>query len=132
MPNNTIEKRQACKRRYYDRNIDKCKERAKKWKRENPEKVKKSKLKAKCKNHSITEEEFRLMNEIQKGECLICKKDNKNNKDYKKRMLFIDHDHKTGKVRGLLCTKCNSGIGMFEDNIKLLEEAIKYLKINKI
>lgn len=41
--------------------------------------------------------------------------------------LCIDHNHETGNVRGLLCTKCNTGLGMFEDNPVKLERAIEYL-----
>lgn len=44
------------------------------------------------------------------------------------RCLSIDHCHKTGKVRGLLCRTCNSGIGFLKDDIYLLKKAIKYLK----
>jgi hypothetical protein len=41
---------------------------------------------------------------------------------------FIDHDHTTGKIRGLLCFKCNSALGLFKDNKELLLKAIAYLK----
>lgn len=40
----------------------------------------------------------------------------------------IDHCHKTGKVRGVLCNPCNGGLGMFKDDITLMESAIRYLK----
>lgn len=42
--------------------------------------------------------------------------------------LHIDHDHSTGKIRGVLCEKCNKGIGLFNDSADLLKSAIKYLK----
>lgn len=42
--------------------------------------------------------------------------------------LFIDHDHATGRVRGLLCSTCNSGIGFLRDSVDLLESAIRYLQ----
>jgi hypothetical protein len=40
----------------------------------------------------------------------------------------MDHDHETGEIRGMLCGKCNVGLGMFQDNIELLESAQTYLK----
>ena len=58
----------------------------------------------------------------QKGVCKIC-----HNKP-KGRLLSIDHDHKTGIVRGLLCFKCNSGLSLFNDNKNTLLSAIKYLE----
>ena len=57
----------------------------------------------------------------QNGACAICKKK-------PRRALAIDHCHATTKVRGLLCLKCNSGLGFFEDNPDLLRVAIAYLE----
>ena len=48
---------------------------------------------------------------------------------YRSRNKF-EIDHKTGKVRGLLCSECNFGIGKFKDNISILKKAIKYLEEN--
>ena len=59
----------------------------------------------------------------QKGVCKICKKVCTSG-----RALAIDHDHKTGLVRGLLCGKCNRGLGLFDDNVNLLLKAANYLK----
>lgn len=47
----------------------------------------------------------------------------------RKQKLEVDHNHKTGKVRGLLCSRCNGALGQFCDAIELLEKAIAYLKV---
>ena len=71
--------------------------------------------------YGITVEEFETMKINQDGKCLICKR---------VRFLNIDHCHKTGKVRGLLCITCNAALGGMNDNIEILERAIIYLKKN--
>lgn len=43
----------------------------------------------------------------------------------------IDHDHTTGKFRGILCTRCNNGLGMFKDDLDLFQKAMQYLKKSK-
>lgn len=55
--------------------------------------------------------------------CAICKVPIKEN-------AHLDHDHETNKVRGLLCSTCNIGLGLFRDNIKNLKSAIEYLTHN--
>lgn len=70
--------------------------------------------------YGISEAEYKKLLTQQKSVCKICKK-----KDH--RHLGVDHDHKTGKIRGLLCQKCNAGLGMFLDNVFSLKRAIKYL-----
>lgn len=64
----------------------------------------------------------------QKNVCAICSRPEWRTMRGKVRSLSIDHDHKTGKVRGLLCTDCNLGIGRLKDDPNLLRNAIKYLK----
>lgn len=73
---------------------------------------------------NINKEDYIKMLDLQKNKCLICNID----KDKVKKDFAVDHCHKTGKVRGLLCSNCNTGIGMFNDNIDNLLNAIKYLK----
>lgn len=61
----------------------------------------------------------------QGGTCYICPKTPEDNRNGK---LFVDHNHKTGEVRGLLCLDCNHGLGKFFDNISYLERSIMYLR----
>ena len=63
----------------------------------------------------------------QKHSCYICK----THKDKFEKRLFVDHNHKTGKVRGLLCLSCNYAIGASKDSVIILKRMIKYLKENK-
>lgn len=71
----------------------------------------------------ITLEEYDRLFENQKGVCKICGKINKDG-----RRLEIDHCHKTGKIRGLLCKRCNSAMGYFNDDIQLLKLTVRYLE----
>ena len=68
--------------------------------------------------YDLTKEQFNEMLDAQKGLCLICPNP----------ASVVDHDHTTLKVRGLLCSKCNLGIGYFQDNPELLIKASEYLK----
>jgi len=76
------------------------------------------------KNYRLTYEEYQKMYVTQKGCCDCCGA----HESKFKRKLHVDHDHETGQVRGLLCTKCNPGMGYFDDKIEKLEMAIAYLK----
>lgn len=69
----------------------------------------------------------------QKGLCAICL-GNETSKDWqtnKFRALAVDHEHTTGKIRGLLCSSCNKALGGFRDNEQILHNAIVYLRKNK-
>ena len=74
-------------------------------------------------NYGIGYAEYNELFEEQAGECAICGA-HQNDLD---RPLFIDHDHDTGDVRGLLCMKCNSALGLFQDDASNLQRAVKYL-----
>jgi hypothetical protein len=71
--------------------------------------------------YGITLEEYQHMVEDQEGHCAIC--------DEEPKEFHVDHDHETGKVRGLLCFKCNSLLGMASDSIDILSRAIQYLDL---
>lgn len=75
------------------------------------------------KRRGATEELYNELYEIQQGCCAIC-----NEPEEKLSWLCIDHDHNTGRVRGLLCPSCNRGIGLLQDNPKFLLKAAKYIE----
>lgn len=75
--------------------------------------------------YNIDQETYDNMILDQQGVCAICKRPETRDKT---KYLSVDHDHLTNKVRGLLCAKCNSALGQFEDNIEVMENAILYLK----
>lgn len=74
-------------------------------------------------SHSFTLEDYKSMLDSQNSKCKIC-----NNPLIKPKDIALDHCHKTGKVRGILCRYCNTGIGMLQDDTRILQNAIKYLK----
>lgn len=78
--------------------------------------------------YGITPETFEEMLTKQNYQCLICKSENPQSKHGK---FHIDHCHSSGKVRGLLCSLCNVGLGAFRDNLKFLTNAMEYIKLNK-
>lgn len=75
--------------------------------------------------YNMTLEDFDNMLILQDGKCKICGNSESKGKN---KLLCIDHCHETGKVRGLLCHSCNTGIGNLRDNIDNLKNAIKYLE----
>jgi len=84
----------------------------------------KSKLKM---TYGITPEQYDHMLKKQDGKCTICAAKKPGGRT---KMFFIDHCHNNGNVRGLLCMRCNTGLGLFLDNPKFLLNAISYLKEN--
>lgn len=69
--------------------------------------------------YGVSDEKFELMIQMQDGLCAICKQ----------RMVppHVDHDHITGRVRGLLCGKCNKALGLLGDDVQMLQASINYL-----
>lgn len=98
------------------------------WRKANPDRVRNIYLKH---TYGITSEEYEKLLEEQKGVCLICGRPEKvsDGKGGIKK-LHIDHNHTTGKVRGLLCNDCNVGLARFNEDVCILQKAILYLEEN--
>lgn len=73
------------------------------------------------KKYGITADQYDAILSSQNGVCKIC------GNGPELRSLAVDHDHKTGYIRGILCENCNRGLGMFKDKPELLASAIDYL-----
>lgn len=72
--------------------------------------------------YGMEAEDLRALEAAQGGLCAICR-----NPPSGHRALHVDHDHETGRVRGLLCHGCNTGLGAFGDSADRLDAAISYL-----
>jgi Recombination endonuclease VII len=75
------------------------------------------------KKFGINADQYDTILKEQKYVCAIC-----NKPDLLNRGLAVDHCHKTNKVRGLLCTNCNMGLGKFQDNVEYIQNALTYLQ----
>lgn len=73
--------------------------------------------------YGVTPERYIFMFKQQGGRCKIC-----GARPKKSRRLAIDHCHETNKIRGLLCSPCNTALGLFQDNPELVNTAASYLK----
>ena len=88
-----------------------------------PQKTREYQLKT---HYGISIEEFNKLFDDQNKACKICNKQNTCGKNW-----HVDHCHQTGKIRGILCAKCNQALGMVYDDIKILQNMIQYLEDNK-
>ena len=79
--------------------------------------------------YNLSLKEYNLILKNSKEKCEICgNKETRKTKTGKISRIHLDHNHKTGKVRGVLCSNCNIGIGNLKHDIKILRKAIQYLK----
>lgn len=101
-----------------------------KWRANNPKPMsgyyRKYKLR---KKYGISLNDYGRMVDARNGVCDICKKPPIGRGKYNR--LHVDHNHDTGVVRGLLCGKCNTGLGMFGDSPETLTAAASYINANK-
>jgi hypothetical protein len=129
------EKMRGYWKKYYAANRAKRLENSKKWRKNNPDKLKAQRAKYHRDNphktylwslktrYGLSQHQYREMLSKQQGLCAICG-------DLMKK-INVDHDHKTGKVRGLLCFTCNSMLGCSKDNQNLLSAGVAYLQKHK-
>ena len=102
----------------------------KKWIEKNPDKVREYRAKdpwtllKRCRRHGISVEEFWSMYEEQDGTCPIC------DREIEAEESAIDHNHVSGAVRGVLCKKCNRGLGLLGDSPENMRRAFDYLNNN--
>ena len=114
--------KRAYSKQYRIDNAEKVRAYGKKYNQENKDKVRKYGLKS---NYGLSMSDYEELLKAQGGGCAICGTTKPNgNRD----VFFVDHDHDTGVVRGLLCAKCNSALGFMQDDIGILGRAIAYLK----
>lgn len=110
----------------------------KQWQTDNPEKRNLSELRAGLKKrYGMTVERYLELYTRQDGKCAICRTSVASQVDVatqlarseknKNTTAHVDHCHKTSTVRGLLCSKCNTGIGQLQESVEILESAIRYI-----
>ena len=75
----------------------------------------------------LNSNEYEALVASQRNKCAICRKSETATRRGRVRTLCVDHDHKTGIIRGLLCTRCNTALGLFDDSRPVLSSAIAYL-----
>lgn len=97
------------------------------WRKKNPDKAKKERKQTRLRKYGLSIPEYEKLLEIQNNSCAVC---NRTETEFKKG-LSIDHCHATGKVRGLLCTNCNTAIGALKENPEMFKKALQYLENNR-
>jgi hypothetical protein len=107
--NNTPERKQAMKE-YYEKNKDRSKDRML------------------MRNYGISLDDYNKMLAEQNGNCYVCEKHHTS----QKKSLSVDHCHKTGNIRRLLCSNCNTSLGLLKEDITRVKKLIQYIEENKI
>lgn len=121
-------RRKAYKARYYQLNKKKILKRNATYYSNNSEKVESQKWKYYLRyKFGIDPEQYSQMIEDQHNQCSICGYSPLDNAR-KTAKLYVDHNHTTGKIRGLLCMNCNAALGHFREDLTILKKAVNYLE----
>lgn len=122
----------ACRKSYGEmwraKNIVRVRERDAARRRNIPLKVRDSRLRY---EYGISLEQERSMHEQQKGLCAICRLPETAKCNDKVKRLAVDHDKETGKVRGLLCQRCNQSLGLLKEDFDRALNLAKYIQLHK-
>lgn len=108
---------------------DKCAVRSRGWKNKQADAAWRKRFGKDLKFGKGATERFNKMVEEQKGKCAIC---GRVPSSIGQHHLHLDHDHETGQNRAPICFHCNTGLGMFDENIEEMQRAIDYLKLWKV
>lgn len=130
------EKVKAARDRYYAANRERILENARQWRKNNPNRKLPTQNQVRDRHYKhkygITLLEYEDLHSAQQGVCVLCLcPETAKTKSGEVARLVVDHDHMTGKVRGLLCRNCNSALGKFKESEEILERAKLYLRGNK-
>lgn len=102
------------------------------WAERNPERVRKYNRAAQRRHHlkskyGITPEQYDALLDAQQGVCAVCRRPETKHNQHGPCRLAVDHCHSTGRVRGLLCSECNTALGKLGDDPVRLRRALDYL-----
>lgn len=112
-------------KRWHDKNLEKSHSIQKKHRDANPEAAAAKGVKWNLGRYGLTLDLYIEMAQVQNGVCKICKRTNG------KKRLCVDHDHKSGKTRSLLCDKCNTALGLVNEEPTTLYAMLDYIKEHK-
>lgn len=131
MPYKNYEKHKALKRTAYSlltpTQKRQLREANKRWCKKNPDKTRLYRRRQHLKTYGLSVEEWQSMRDEQMGRCAICGSQFGSNPGN----CCVDHDHDTGKLRELLCNRCNVGVGLFGEDPENLINAAEYLRRHK-
>jgi hypothetical protein len=127
----------AAKKRRYDADPSKVVRAVQAWRRENPERFREYQAEYRSRPENkrkmrdlyyrrtfgITADDFDRMLAEQSGACAIC-----GERPEVEARMHVDHEHATGRIRGILCSRCNHAIGLLREDVALFERAVRYLR----